>query len=144
MILSICFIPFIPLHFPGFSFEPFSSFAIVLYNISFTNVDFPDPDTPVTQLNTPNGNLTLIFFKLFSVAPCTSITLDLACFLLFLGTGICSLPLKYLPVIEFSTSFISSAVPLCHYFSSMCSCSWSYIYNLICSIHCIFIMFNNN
>ena len=88
-------IPFIPLHFPGFSFDPFNSLAIVLYNTSFTNVDFPEPDTPVTQLNTPNGNLTLIFFKLFSCAPSTSITFDFVCFLLFGGIGICFRLLKY-------------------------------------------------
>ena len=82
-----------------------------MYKTSFTNVDFPEPDTPVTQLNTPNGNFTLTFFKLFSVAPCTSITFDFTAFLLFLGTGIFNLPLKYFPVIDFSTFFISSAVP---------------------------------
>ncbi len=69
IILSILFNPLTALHFPGFSFEPFNSFAIVLYKTSFTKVDFPEPETPVTQLNTPNGNFTLIFFKLFSVAP---------------------------------------------------------------------------
>ena len=41
---------------------------MVLYNTSLTRVDFPEPDTPVTAVNTPNGNLTLIFFKLFSQA----------------------------------------------------------------------------
>ena len=75
--------PFTPLHFPGFSLDPFNSFATVLYNTSFTNVDFPEPETPVTQVNTPKGNCTLIFFKLFSVAPCTSITFDFNAFLLF-------------------------------------------------------------
>ena len=102
---------------------------------------FREPDTPVTQLNNPRGNFTLIFFKLFSVASCTSITFNFTCFLLFLGTAICFLPLKYCPVIEFSTCLISSAVPLCHYFSTMCSCSWSNIYYLVCCIHCVFIMF---
>lgn len=68
MILSIFFKPFTPLHFPGFSLDPFNSFATVLYNTSFTKVDFPEPETPVTQVNTPSGNFTLIFFKLFSTA----------------------------------------------------------------------------
>ena len=58
-------IPFTSLHFPGFSFAPFKSLDIVLYKISFTNVLFPEPETPVTHVNTPNGNLTFIFFKLF-------------------------------------------------------------------------------
>ena len=43
IILSMFSSPLIPLHFPGFSFEPFNSFAIVLYNTSFTKVDFPEP-----------------------------------------------------------------------------------------------------
>ena len=90
------------------------SLAIVLYKTSFTSVDFPEPDTPVTQLNTPSGNLTLIFFKLFSVAPCTSITFDFNAFLLFLGTGIFFLPLKYCPsyrIFYLFYPFCSTAVP---------------------------------
>ena len=35
---------------------------------SFTNVDFPEPDTPVMQLNTPKGIFTVTSFKLFSLA----------------------------------------------------------------------------
>ena len=94
IILSMFSIPFISLHFPGFSVAPFNSFAIVLYSISLTNVLFPEPDTPVTHVNTPSGNFTLIFFKLFSVAPHTSITLPFVIFLRFLGTFICFLPLR--------------------------------------------------
>lgn len=104
---------------------------------------FREPDTPVTQLNTPNGNCTLIFFKLFCVAPCTSITFVFRCFLLVFGTSIFFLLLKYCPVIDSFTCFISSAVPLSHNFSTMCSSTWSYIYNLISSIHSIFVMFYN-
>ena len=111
IILSIFSSPLISLHFPGFSDEPFSSFAIVLYNTSFTSVDFPEPETPVTHVNTPNGNFTLIFFKLFSVAFFTSIAFDFTIFLLFLGTSIFFLPLKYWPVTESFTNFTSSAVP---------------------------------
>ena len=37
-----------------------------LYNISFINVLFPEPDTPVIQVNLPRGNFTFIFFRLFS------------------------------------------------------------------------------
>ena len=63
IILSIFSSPLTSLHLPGFSFEPFRSLAMVLYNISFTNVLFPDPDTPVTHINCPSGNLTFMFFK---------------------------------------------------------------------------------
>ena len=65
---------------------------------------FREPDTPVTQLNTPNGNFTLIFFKLFSVAPCTSITFVFRCFLLFLGTSIFFLPLTFICTYHFGLS----------------------------------------
>lgn len=57
--------PFTSLHLPAFMFEPFNSFAIVLYNTSFTKVLFPEPETPVTHINCPSGNFTFIFFKLF-------------------------------------------------------------------------------
>ena len=98
------------MHFPGFSFEPFISLAIVLYKTSFTKVDFPEPETPVTHVNTPNGIFTFIFFRLFSAAP--SISNDFPFdFLLFFGTSIFFLPLKYWPVIDSGISFTSSAVP---------------------------------
>jgi hypothetical protein len=101
IILSIFSIPFTSLHFPGFSFALFNFCAIVLYKISFTNVDFPEPETPVTHVNNPNGNFTSTFFKLCSTAPFISIFLPLVAFLLFLGTSIFFLPLKYCPVTEF-------------------------------------------
>lgn len=65
IILSIFSNPFTPLHFPGFSFAPLISLAILLYKTSFTKVDLPEPETPVTQVNTPSGILTFISFKLF-------------------------------------------------------------------------------
>ena len=72
IILSMFSIPFISLHFPGFSFDLFISFATFLYNISFINVDFPEPDTPVIQVNTPSGIFTFMFFRLFCSAPTIS------------------------------------------------------------------------
>lgn len=51
IILSMFSSPFTSLHFPGFSFEPFRSLATLLYSISFTNVLFPEPETPVTHTN---------------------------------------------------------------------------------------------
>ena len=78
--------------------------------ISLTNVDFPLPDTPVTTLNFPKGNFTLIFFKLCSLAPLTSKNNPFP-LRRFLGTSIFSFPDKYFPVIEFSQSIISSGVP---------------------------------
>ena len=40
-----------------------------LYKISFINVDFPEPLTPVMTVMTSRGNFTSIPFKLFSAAP---------------------------------------------------------------------------
>ena len=65
IILSILSKPLICLHFPGFSLAPFNCCAMFLYNTSFINVLFPEPDTPVIHINSPRGNLTLIFFRLF-------------------------------------------------------------------------------
>ena len=36
--------------------------------MSLTNVDFPEPLTPVTATNAPSGMVTSKFFKLFSLA----------------------------------------------------------------------------
>ena len=65
-------IPLISLCFPGFSLERLISFAKDLYRISLIKVDFPEPETPVTQTNCPKGIRTLIFFRLFSFAPIIS------------------------------------------------------------------------
>jgi hypothetical protein len=37
--------------------------------MSLTSVDLPEPDTPVTQVNTPSGISTSTFFRLCSRAP---------------------------------------------------------------------------
>ena len=101
--------PSIRLCFPGITRARFSFFAILLYRISFTNELLPEPDTPVTQVITPSGNFTSIFFRLFSAAPTTLIqpvgTARVS------GTGILIFPLKYAPVIDRSTFMISCAVP---------------------------------
>ena len=39
------------------------------YKMSFINVDFPLPDTPVTTINLLRGIDTFIFFRLCSLAP---------------------------------------------------------------------------
>ena len=110
MILSIFSMPLILLHFPGFSLDLYNSLASDLYKTSLTRVDFPEPETPVTQLNNPKGIFTVTSFKLFSLAFIISIAFPFD-FLLLLGTFTFSLPLKYLPVIEVSMFLICSAVP---------------------------------
>ena len=71
---------------------------------------FPEPETPVTHINWPSGNFTLIFFRLCSVHLIASKYLPVN-FLLCFGTSICFLPDKYCPVIDSGTFSISSAVP---------------------------------
>ena len=63
--LSKFSIPFTSLQAPGISLERYNLLAIVLQRISLTRVLLPLPETPVTHINFPKGNLTFIFFKLF-------------------------------------------------------------------------------
>ena len=108
--LSNSSIPFISLNNPGLSLELYIVLASFLYNISLIKELFPEPDTPVIQTKLPSGILTLIFFKLFSLAPFISIYLPVN-FLLVFGTSIFNLPVKYLPVKLFSFFITSSGVP---------------------------------
>ena len=67
--------------------------------LSLISVDFPDPDTPVTQVNRPKGISTLRDFKLLPDAPLIfSAWLTLG--VRKLGTGIRRRPLRYCPVSE--------------------------------------------
>src|SRR5215218_8077839 len=54
---------------PGFTRIRCSRLASALKTISFTSVDFPEPDTPVTQTSFPTGNSTSIPFRLCIEAP---------------------------------------------------------------------------
>src|SRR5215467_12377000 len=47
-------------------------FASALYRISFTSVDLPEPETPLTTVINPSGQDTSIFCKLCSEAPRTT------------------------------------------------------------------------
>ncbi len=63
------------------------------YNVSLIKVDFPLPETPVTQQKVPNGISRSTFFKLFPVAPFNSIFFPLPS-LLISGMGILRLLFK--------------------------------------------------
>ena len=63
-----------------------------LYNVCSIKVDFPLPETPVTQVKVPTGIFKLTFFKLFPVAPLISINLPFFAVLRFLGIEINFLP----------------------------------------------------
>ena len=59
-----------------------------LYKVCKIKVDFPLPDTPVTQVNVPIGIFRLTFFKLFPEAPLISINRPFFANLLFFGIAI--------------------------------------------------------
>ena len=102
--------PVTDLCFPGFSLFRFNSWAIFFLRIPLTKVDFPEPETPVTAINFPSGNLTDTFLRLFSLAPLTSIKRPLPT-RRSVGTGIDLAPDKYCPVIDFLFLATSSGVP---------------------------------
>ena len=108
--MSIFSSPFISLHSPITVLDLYTFRIKALYKISLTSVDLPLPDTPVTHTNLPSGNLTLIFFKLCSFAPLTSINNPFP-FLLVLGTSTFNSPRKYFPVSEFGLFITSCGVP---------------------------------
>ena len=95
----------------GITLDLFMFLLKLFHKVSSTNVDFPPPETPVTQVKIPKGNFTLIFFKLFPEAPFTTIFLLLFINLLFKGTLILSFPDKYLPVKLFSELIIFFKLP---------------------------------
>ncbi len=43
--------------------------AMIRYSVSLISVDFPEPDTPVTQVNTPTGMSIPTSLRLFPIAP---------------------------------------------------------------------------
>ena len=67
--------------------------------MSFTSVDFPEPETPVTTVITPSGNVTSRFLRLFSLAPRIVIAAPL-CWRRSGRISICTLPEMYAPVSE--------------------------------------------
>ena len=57
-------------------------------------VDFPLPETPVTQVKVPTGIFKFTFFKLFPLAPLISINLPFFANLRFFGMAIYFFPDK--------------------------------------------------
>ncbi len=95
---------------PGFAELRLIFCARARFRILLTNVLLPEPDTPVTATNSPKGNSTEIFFKLFSVAPVILMAFPFP-FRRSVGTGILFLPDRYCPVKESSSAATSAGVP---------------------------------
>ena len=72
-----------------------------MYNVCNTKVDFPLPDTPVTQVKLPKGIFKFTLSKLLPVAPVISKNLPFLASRLLFGISILNLFDKYLPVILF-------------------------------------------
>src|SRR3989338_6335012 len=91
----------------------YSLFATERYKISFTSVDLPEPDTPVTHTNRRNGISTSMFLRLCAAAPLILILgVDESTFRRFSGSSIFNSPLKYFPVREAFALPISFVPPL--------------------------------
>src|ERR1700729_1893780 len=107
--LSSCSSPLIRLCAPARWRERCRRLAAALYSTSLTSVDFPDPDTPVTQQNTPSGTLTSTLRRLCWETPST---------LTYpegrrrrAGVSITRVPARNCPVSESATRSTSAAVP---------------------------------
>ena len=107
---SIASYPVSFLYFPGLFELRLIFCAKAFFKISFTNVDFPEPDTPVTAINFPRGKSTLTFFKLFSAAPVKRMDCPFPA-RRSAGVGISRFPERYCPVSECSLAATSSGVP---------------------------------
>ena len=80
--------------------------------MSFTNVDLPEPDTPVTATNNPSGISTSISLRLFSFAPLTINLRFGSTGRRILGISIALRPEIYAPVIDSLLLIKSSYGPL--------------------------------
>lgn len=98
---------------PGTFRAPLSSRARCVYRMSFTSVDLPEPETPVTAVSTPSGKDTSMSWRLFSRAPCTVSLRLWSAGRRTSGSGISFLPDRYWPVIDSALSSSSFKGPLC-------------------------------
>ena len=109
MILFSCSTPSMPSWAPARWRLRFSVFESDLYRISFTSDDLPLPDTPVTQVMTPRGSFTSMFFRLLVRAP--HMVSQPAGSRRDAGMGTNFFPDRYCPVRESGFAMICSGVP---------------------------------
>ena len=96
---------------PCTSPDPISRRAAALYSVSTTNVDFPPPDTPVTQVNVPKGNPALIDFRLLPRAFTTRTKRSVCTGRRSIGTSIRRRPARKSPVNDLGFADTSAGVP---------------------------------
>ncbi len=103
--------PSTPVCRPGGVFDRYTFCISDRKRMSFTSVDLPDPDTPVTATKQPSGNATSMFLRLFCRAPRTVSHLSPVgrrC----AGTGIDRLPARYCPVTDLRLRSSPLTVPV--------------------------------
>src|SRR5438105_13491251 len=98
MTLSKCSSPLIESCAAGSVCEPYRWRDNAGYKVSLTSDDFPEPDTPVTQVSNPTGKVSATFFKLLPLAPVMTSCLCGSATARFFGTAILSFPLRYCAV----------------------------------------------
>ena len=77
---------------------PLSRRCAIGKSVSFINVDFPEPETPVIHVSSPTGKLTVTFLRLLPVAPLTVSERDFFLRRRLAGMAISSLPDRNAPV----------------------------------------------
>src|SRR6185295_6136666 len=74
--------------------------AAARYRVSFTSVDLPEPETPVTQVRSPTGTVNVTPFRLLPRAPDTRNHCSGCGGWRVSGRGIWRWPVRYCPVSE--------------------------------------------
>ncbi|MNN52193.1 hypothetical protein D3C81_1668770 [compost metagenome] len=90
---------------------PFSAVAVIGNRVLLISVDLPEPETPVTQVNSPTGTSRLTFCRLLPRAPFSLSNFFLSRGVRAAGTAIFLRPERYLPVTESGWLITSSGVP---------------------------------
>ncbi|MCY1435853.1 hypothetical protein D9M71_519610 [compost metagenome] len=90
---------------------PFSAVAVIGNRVLLISVDLPEPDTPVTQVNSPTGSSRLTLCRLLPRAPFSLSSVFRLRGVRLAGTAIFLRPDRYLPVSESGWFITSSGVP---------------------------------
>ncbi|MCY1437466.1 hypothetical protein D9M71_536290 [compost metagenome] len=90
---------------------PFSAVAVIGNRVLLISVDLPEPETPVTQVNSPTGTSRFTFCRLLPRAPFSLSSFFLSRGVRSAGTAIFLRPERYLPVTESGWFITSSGVP---------------------------------
>ena len=114
-------------------------------NVALISVDFPLPDTPVTQIKQPKGNFTVTFFRLLPEAPVNVRKCPFP-FLRCFGNSIFN-PLSGLryDAVSVLLRSISAGVPHKHYTPAIATRLRTHIYDIIrCQHHILVVLYNND